>query len=102
MVSNALGTSCALHSVLLHFWQLGFKYPNTTRQMSQPHQQPQSAIRNIPRVVVKPTWDNLVACSYLPKVRRPLALRTYFENPWEPEIEKCKSKNMTTNGCYHD
>ncbi|KAF1830752.1 hypothetical protein BDW02DRAFT_572704 [Decorospora gaudefroyi] len=28
---------------------------------------PQSALRNIPRVVVKPTWDNIIAATYLAK-----------------------------------
>jgi hypothetical protein len=38
--------------------------PHTT--MSQP--EAQSALNNIPRVVVKPTWDNIVAATYLVKV----------------------------------
>jgi hypothetical protein len=39
-----------------------------TEQMSQPRPAPQSALRNIPKVVVRPAWENTVACSYLPKV----------------------------------
>jgi hypothetical protein len=39
--------------------------PHTT--MSQPGAQ--SALKNIPRVVVKPTVDNIVAATYLIKVR---------------------------------
>jgi hypothetical protein len=35
--------------------------------MSPPRPSPQNAIRNIPQVVVRPTWENVVACAYLPK-----------------------------------
>jgi hypothetical protein len=38
--------------------------------MTQLHTTPQSALRNVPKVVVRPAWENAVACSYLPKVRR--------------------------------
>ncbi|KAF2134553.1 hypothetical protein P153DRAFT_427235 [Dothidotthia symphoricarpi CBS 119687] len=35
--------------------------------MAQPRPQEQSALRNIPKVVIRPTWDNIVATSYLLK-----------------------------------
>lgn len=28
----------------------------------------QSALQNVPHVVMRPAWENTVACSYLPKV----------------------------------
>jgi hypothetical protein len=41
--------------------------PHQNCGMSQPRPPPQNALRNIPRVVVRPTWENAVACFYLPK-----------------------------------
>jgi hypothetical protein len=45
--------------------------PRSRHTTNMPQQQRQSALKNIPRVVIWPTWENVVATSYLFKVRLP-------------------------------
>jgi hypothetical protein len=51
--------------------------------MPQPRPSPQSALRNVPQVVVRPAWENTVACSYLPRVRSSAQLFA-AATLWEP------------------
>lgn len=44
-------------------------HSNLTNTTNMSQQQRQSALQNIPRVVVRPAWNNAIAVLYLPKVR---------------------------------
>jgi len=44
-------------------------YTRSTRSTTMSRPGVQTALHNVPRVVIRPTWDNIIAASFLVKVR---------------------------------